>query len=48
MIDAPREAADVRGAVIADYQAELEKQWVDGLKSKYPVKVNKKALKKLQ
>lgn len=48
MIDAPREAADVRGAVIADYQAELEKQWVDRLKSKYPVKVNKKALKKLQ
>ncbi|MDE6190372.1 MAG: peptidylprolyl isomerase [Muribaculum sp.] len=48
MIDAPQEVADVKGAVIADYQAELEKQWIDDLKSKYPVKVNKKALKKLQ
>ena len=48
MIDAPQEVADVKGAVIADYQAELEKQWIDDLKSKYPVKVNKKALTKLQ
>lgn len=48
MIDRPQEAADVKGAVISDYQSELEKQWIDELKSKYPVKVNKKALKKLQ
>ena len=48
MIDAPQEVADVKGAVIADYQSELEKQWIEELKSKYPVKVNKKALKKLQ
>lgn len=48
LIDAPQEAADVKGALITDYQADLEKQWVEELKSKYPVKVNKKALKKLQ
>lgn len=48
LIDAPQEAADVKGALITDYQADLEKQWVEELKSKYPVKVNKKALKKLR
>lgn len=48
LIDAPEEAADVKGRVITDYQAELEREWVDDLKSKYPVKVNKKVLKKLQ
>lgn len=47
VIDAPEEAADVRGAVAADYQQTLEKAWVESLRAKYPVKLNKKALKKL-
>lgn len=46
-IAAPEEAADVRGAVSADYQQLLERRWVDGLHKKYPVKLNKKAIKKL-
>lgn len=31
--------------VISDYQDELEKQWVAGLRQKYPVKINKKGKK---
>lgn len=46
VLDAPEEAADVRGAVTGDYQNRLEEQWVTELKQKYPVKVNKKVLKK--
>jgi peptidyl-prolyl cis-trans isomerase SurA len=38
---------DARGAVINDYQQLLEEQWVNELKNKYPVKINKKVLKKL-
>ncbi len=35
-----RSFAEARGLVIEDYQNLLEKQWVDQLKKKYPVKVN--------
>lgn len=48
VIDSPEEMSDVRGAVIADYQNELEKQWVERLKRKYPIKVDKKLLKSVQ
>lgn len=48
VIDHPEEMSDVRGNVIADYQAELERRWVKELKSKYPVKINKNQLKKLR
>lgn len=46
VLDAPEEAADVRGAVTGDYQNLLEEQWVAQLKKKYPAKINKKVLKK--
>lgn len=39
-----RSFADARGMVITDYQAELEKQWLQELKAKYPVKVNEEVL----
>ncbi len=48
MIDQPEEAADARGAVTADYQSELEKKWVEELRKRYPVKINKKILKKVK
>lgn len=48
VIDAPEEVADVRGIVVTDYQAELESRWLKELADKYPVKVNKKVLKKLR
>ncbi len=46
VLDAPEEAADVRGAVTGDYQSELETEWVAVLKQKYPARINKKVLKK--
>lgn len=48
IIDAPEEASDVKGAVSTDYQQELERQWVEELHAKYPVKINKKILKKVK
>ncbi len=48
IIDHPEELADVRANVTADYQQELELKWVETLKSKYPVKINKNQLKKLR
>ncbi|UHG89234.1 peptidylprolyl isomerase [Spirosoma oryzicola] len=39
--------AEARGAVINDYQALLEKQWLAQLRQKYPVKVNEDEIRKL-
>lgn len=36
---------EVRANVISDYQEQLEKDWVAGLRSKYKVKMNKKVVK---
>ncbi|MGE0770208.1 MAG: peptidylprolyl isomerase [Cyclobacteriaceae bacterium] len=36
---------EARASVISDYQDFLEKQWVDSLRQRYPVKVNKKGKK---
>ena len=47
-ISIPEEAADVRGPVTSDYQAQLEKEWIATLKIKYPVKINQKVLKKVK
>lgn len=44
IIDAPEEAADVRGAVTTDFQNALEQAWVKELRKKYPVKIDKKVL----
>lgn len=44
IINEPEEADDVRGKVTADYQAELEKEWVKELRAKYPVTIDKKVL----
>ena len=48
LLDAPEEAADVKGQVTGDYQNALEKEWLDELRTKYKVKVNKKELKKIK
>ena len=40
----PKELKEARGAFTAAYQEYLEKQWVDELKAKYPVKVNNEVL----
>lgn len=46
LIDAPEEVADVRNRVTNDWTQELEQQFVKQLRETYPVKVNKKVLKK--
>ena len=43
----PKELNDVKGKVISNYQDFLEKQWIQNLRSKYKVEVNKKVFKKL-
>ncbi len=42
-----KELSEARGYIIADYQSELEKKWVDELRQKYPVKVNEEVLKSI-
>lgn len=39
---------EVKGAVINDYQDDLEKQWLKELRAKYKVEVNTKILKKVK
>lgn len=48
IITNPEEAADVKGAVVADYQAKLEHEWLEELHRKYKVKVNRKIFNKLK
>jgi len=36
------------GLYSSDFQEQIEKEWVNSLLSKYPVKINQKALKKIQ
>lgn len=47
VITAPEQATDMRGPVSTDFQAELERQWVEQLRSKYKVKINNKAISKI-
>lgn len=46
LINGPEEVADVRGRVTNDWTQELEKQYVEQLRQRYKVKVEKKVLKK--
>ncbi len=42
-----KELSEARGYVIADYQDQLEREWVDQLRKQYTVKVNQGVLNKL-
>ncbi|MEQ9285315.1 MAG: peptidylprolyl isomerase [Cyclobacteriaceae bacterium] len=42
-----KEFDETRGAVISAYQDELEREWIEQLKKKYPLKLNKGVLKKI-
>lgn len=48
VLQAPESMSDVRSLVTGDYQNQLERDWVERLKSKYPVKVNEKVLRKVK
>jgi peptidyl-prolyl cis-trans isomerase SurA len=39
---------DAWGLYSSDFQEQIEKEWIESLKAKYPVKVNTKVLKKVQ
>ncbi|MBI3511493.1 MAG: peptidylprolyl isomerase [Bacteroidetes bacterium] len=41
----PKTLQEARGVITSDYQAQLEKEWVDSLKKKYTVTINKDVLK---
>lgn len=41
ILKAPKEMSDVRAMVVADYQDALEKKWVEELRKRIPVVVNK-------
>jgi len=43
----PKKLADARGYIIADYQAQLEKEWIEELREKYPVTIDQAVLKTL-
>ncbi len=45
---APESMSDVKSLVISDYQNQLERDWVESLKARYPVTVNNKVLKKVK
>lgn len=40
----PKKLEDTRGMVISDYQNQLEKEWIEELKAKYPITINEKVL----
>ena len=44
---APKKMNEARGLIISDYQKELEAQWIEELRAKYPVKVNEILFKKI-
>jgi peptidyl-prolyl cis-trans isomerase SurA len=48
-IEAPREKTfeEARGAVISDYQNQLEKQWIEEMKVSNPVSIDESLVKKL-
>ena len=48
LITAPEEAADVRGLVVSDFQADLERRWVESLRAKYSVKINTDVLQQVK
>lgn len=48
ILTSPEEASDVKVAVSADLQQQLEDEWVAGLRKKYKVKINRKAIEALK
>jgi peptidyl-prolyl cis-trans isomerase SurA len=39
---------EARGVITSDYQNQLEKEWVESLKKKYPVTVNREVLQRIK
>lgn len=47
-LKAPQEYTDERGRVTTDYQDYLEKQWIQALRAKYPVVINREVLEAIK
>lgn len=47
-LKAPKHYTDVEGLVVSDLQEKLEKEWIAELRRRYPVSINKEALKTIQ
>lgn len=43
----PKPLSEVKGYVVAEYQEQLEKQWIASLKQKYPVMVNEQVFQSM-
>jgi peptidyl-prolyl cis-trans isomerase SurA len=44
----PKSLQEARGVITSDYQGQLEKEWVESLKQKYPVVINREVLKQVK
>ena len=44
----PKTLKEAKGVVISDYQTQLEENWLQTLKEKYPVTINEKVLEKVK
>jgi peptidyl-prolyl cis-trans isomerase SurA len=44
----PKSLSEARGLITADYQNFLEKIWIQYLRQKYPVVINKEVLAKIK
>jgi peptidyl-prolyl cis-trans isomerase SurA len=44
----PKTLQEAKGAITADYQSQLEKDWIASLRAKYPVTVNREILKSIK
>ena len=44
----PKTYVEARGLITSEYQTWLEKEWIDSLKNKYPVSVDRKVLDAIQ
>ena len=44
----PKELDEARGQITSDYQESLESRWLDSLKEKYPVTVNRELLAEIK
>ena len=44
----PKTINEAKGIVISAYQTQLEEDWLNKLKAKYPVTVNEKVLEKVK
>ena len=43
-LKAPKHYTDVRGLVVSDYQEQLEREWIDNLRQRYKVTVDRDVL----